>query len=160
MSKTAEERRRRLEGLAEPRERDLPARRPSASAEPSEEHDSIVAFFGGAVRKGLWEPAERITVNAIFGGAELDFREAEMLEGVTEVQVFALFGGVEIKVPNDIDVECSGSGIFGGFSHHAQRSDEEAAPLLRIRGTAVFGGVEVKAPKPKRWRPWDRNSDD
>ena len=45
-----------------------------------------------------------------------------------------------------------GQGIFGGFSHHAQRADEEDPPLLRITGIAIFGAVEVKQkPLRKRW---------
>jgi hypothetical protein len=53
-------------------------------------------------------------------------------------------GGVEIIVPDDIDVETEGTGIMGGFEHFAHTSDDPDAPLLRITGFAIMGGVEIK----------------
>lgn len=149
----SEERKRELDELARRESDSLPvARDRTAPVHPDDDHDTVFSLFGGASRKGNWEPPSRLSVFSLFGGVELDFREADMLEGVTEVQIFCMFGGIGIKVPPDIDVETRGQGIFGGFSHHAQRSDEEGAPLLRITGLALFAGVEVKQkPLRKRW---------
>lgn len=148
MSKPLQDDRPRAQRLGPPRERPRPAPRPAerAGLAAVEDRESIVALFSGAVRKGAWEPPERLAVYAIFGGVLLDFRDADLLEGTTEVVILALFGGVEIRVPDDIDVECRGTGIFGGFGHTVQRAGDEGAPLLRISGTAIFGGVEVKTP--------------
>jgi Cell wall-active antibiotics response LiaF, C-terminal len=149
MSKPLQDDRPRPDDLRPPREHPLPAARLAerAGLAAAEDHESIVALFSGAARKGAWEPPERLSVYAIFGGVLLDFRDADLLEGTTEVVILALFGGVEIRVPDDIDVECRGSGVFGGFSHSVQRSGNEGAPLLRISGAAIFGGVEVKTPE-------------
>jgi len=100
--------------------------------------------MGGAFRKGNWEPAEHVRIFALMGGVDLDFREASLLEGVTEVEVLALMGGVRIILPRDIDVEAQGSGFMGGFEHIVHRSGSPGAPLVRIRGLAVMGGVEIK----------------
>ena len=44
-------------------------------------------------------------------------------------------------------------GIFGGFSHHTQRADEDDAPRLRVTGVSIFGGVGIKTkPRKRRWR--------
>lgn len=152
----SEDRRRQLDELARRESDSLPvargARGEAAPVHPDDDHETVFSIFGGASRKGNWEPPSRLSVFCLFGGAELDFREADMLEGVTEVQIFCLFGGAGIKVPPDIDVETRGQGIFGGFSHHAQRADEDDAPRLRITGLALFGGVEVKQkPLRRRW---------
>ena len=122
-----------------------PAMRPTAAVDLPEETERIVAIMGGAERKGHWEPAAQISVFAFWGGAKLDFREAELLEGETVLNVFALMGGVTILVPRDIDVEVEGSGIMGGFTHLSQRADDDNAPFLRVTGLAVMGGVEIKA---------------
>jgi hypothetical protein len=114
------------------------------------ESETLVALLGGSVRKGAWEPRERIRVFALMGGAELDFREAVMLEGITEVWVFALMGGVNILAPPDLNVHVRGTGLMGGFTELSHRADDPDAPVLRVRGVAVMGGVDVKIRAEKR----------
>ncbi len=139
--------------LAEPARRpSVPAPAPSAApAVPSEygaaddpDSERIVAILGGVSRKGSWQPCERLEVFAFLGGVELDFREAELVHDVIEVEVGALLGGVEIKVPPDINVDVEGTAFLGGFEQNAGSSSDPDAPLLRITGWAILGGVEVK----------------
>ena len=103
-----------------------------------------MAIMGSAVRKGAWEPAEMVQVISIMGGVYLDFRDAVMLDGVTEVDIRTIMGGVKIIVPDDIDVETEGMGIMGGFEHLSHTSEHPDAALLRITGFAIMGGVEIK----------------
>lgn len=112
-----------------------------------EERERLIALLSGVERKGSWEPPARLSVLAIWGGAKLDFCEADLLEGETVVDILAVMGGVEIWVPKDIDVEVNGTAIMGGFTHLAQEAPDPDAPLLRINGFAVMGGVEVKVRK-------------
>jgi hypothetical protein len=104
----------------------------------------VFACMGGSVRKGPWEPPETLYTLALMGGVELDFREAALLEGMTEVAVLAVMGGVKIVVPDDVDVEVNGIGIMGGFEHVSRHVPGEDRPLIRIKGLALMGGVEVK----------------
>ena len=108
----------------------------------------IVAVMSGAIRKGQWEPAGRFRVLAVMGGVELDFRDADMLDGTTEINVLAIMGGCNIIVPPDVAVDVNGLGFMGGFTHLRHRPVEEDAPVIRIKGLAVMGGVEVKV-KPR-----------
>ena len=127
--------------------------RAAADLELEAEKGSVVAVLGGSARKGSWEPPARLRVLAVMGGVELDFREADLYEGETVVDVLAIMGGVSIIVPPDIDVEADGLGFMGGFGSLTQRADDAGAPLLRIVGTAVMGGVEIKVKKlPRRLR--------
>ncbi len=84
-------------------------------------------------------------VTAILGFFEIDLRGAAMAGDSATVEVFALFGGVEFKVPEDWDVLLNGTPILGMFSA-VRRSRDGSAPKkkLIIRGTAIMGGVEVK----------------
>jgi hypothetical protein len=108
----------------------------------------VMGIMGGSARRGRWVPARRIGAVGIMGGVELDFREAALPPGVTEVHAFAFWGGVEILVPPHVRLECSGIGIMGGFEARDQAElsrapDDPAAPTLRITGVALMGGVEV-----------------
>lgn len=110
-----------------------------------------VAIFGGATRKGHWTVAEQYTALAVFGGVELDFRDATFTAAETTVYANCLFGGIEITVPDDVVVHVSGVPIFGGFDHGngGPESYPPNAPVMHVKGLAIFGGVEVKR-KPRK----------
>ncbi len=153
--RTLEENRR--QALAEPpRAPQTPAvSAPSAALrprDPQEDYDDtgfVVACLGGSLRNGPWEPPDTLYSLAFMGGVDLDFREAALLEGRTDVVVLAFMGGIKITVPDDIDVEVNGFGFMGAFEHVSHHSPEPGRPLLRIRGVAIMGGVSVKV-KPAR----------
>jgi hypothetical protein len=132
----------------------MPAREPAphSPAVPSDRRDGqiLAAVMGGVTRKGRWTPARHTRLLAVMGGAELDFREAELAAGTTEISIVAIMGGAEIIVPPGLAVECEGIGIMGGFEHHAgdNRAAGENAPRLRITGVALMGGVDVKVRLP------------
>ncbi len=128
-----------------PRPAAAPApRAPVAASSSDEETGFVFAMMGGSIRKGPWEPPETLYALAVMGGIELDFREAALLEGVTEVQILALMGGAKITIPDDVDVEVNGIGFMGGFDHVSHHGPGEDRPLIRIKGLAVMGGVSVK----------------
>lgn len=110
----------------------------------------VAGILGGSMRRGRWTPARRVTAIATMGGVELDFREAALGPGVTEVHAFAFWGGVQIVAPPHVRVECSGLGILGGFDHRddSRSVAEPDAAVLRITGLAVMGGVEVVVRRP------------
>jgi hypothetical protein len=104
-----------------------------------------MGVMGGTSKRGHWIAARHTATVAIMGGVELDFREAVLPPGVTDVYAVAFWGGVEIIVPPGLPVEVSGVGIMGGFDHnHTSPVDPGIeGPILRISGVAVMGGVEV-----------------
>ena len=111
---------------------------------------TLLAIMSGTERKGQWLTPRKLRVWAVMGGAELDFREARLPAGVTEVQVFAMMGGVEIIVPPGLAVDVAGSAIMGGFEH-LQRTPVQAdpdRPLLRVHGFAMMGGVSIETRLP------------
>ncbi|MGE0159484.1 MAG: DUF1707 domain-containing protein [Gemmatimonadales bacterium] len=104
-----------------------------------------VAILGGSRRVGRWTPARVNNAIAVCGGVELDFREAIMPPGVTELKIFAMWGGVDVIVPPGMNVECHGVGIMGGFDHAPDTiaAPDPMAPTLRVSGVALMGGVHV-----------------
>ena len=105
-----------------------------------------LAFMSGMNRKGRWFPAQRHVGAALMGGIVLDFREAELEPGTTEVSLWVLWGGVDIVVPPDLDVEVEGFAIMGGLRELSQHPAplETQTRRLRIRARVLMGGVDVK----------------
>lgn len=88
------------------------------------------------------------------GGVTLDLREADLIEGTTTIRCFAFWGGIQILVPPDVDLDTGGAGILGGFDHVDYTAPEgDDVPLVRIEGVAVMGGVGIRVKereKPRR----------
>ncbi len=110
----------------------------------------MVAALGGVERTGRWIPARQNYAVAVMGGINLDFREALLPPGETEVWIFTVMGGADIIVPPGLTVECDGVAILGGFEHRedAVLNPDPDAPVLRVRGLSVLGGVDVSTRYP------------
>ena len=113
-----------------------------------------IAIMSGARRKGWWVLPRSYVAVAIMGGVELDLREASFSEPEVTLHAYTLMGGIQITVPDDIEVDVSGFACMGGFDHHASGPGVPGAPRVRVIGCAVMGGVEVKR-KPLRQRHRD-----
>jgi hypothetical protein len=122
------------------------------TAGATEAPDWHVAVFGGVTRTGRWRVRRKINSVALFGGVDLDLREA-VFEGTTvEMSGFWCFGGLDIKVPEGIEVRDQTVGIFGGTDVRDVGEPLPGAPTLVIKGAALFGGVSVRGPKPEKRR--------
>jgi len=82
------------------------------------------------------------------GGIELDLREAQFSEPEVTIHAYTVMGGIEITVPEDIDVDVSGIAFMGGFDHNASGPGVPGAPRLRVIGFALMGGVDVRRKPP------------
>src|SRR5918996_1607990 len=99
------------------------------------------AVFGGIARRGQWVVPSEMRVKAVFGGADLDLREARLETDDVVMDVKAVFGGVNIILPDDVIAVVEGTGMFGGFDDQAAtRQPPPGSPVVRITGKAVFGG--------------------
>ena len=54
------------------------------------------------------------------------------------------FGGIDILVPDNINVKINSNSIFGGVSDKNHRSSVPGAVTLYINATCMFGGVDIK----------------
>lgn len=132
-----------------------PARRGDFTIEPSgatESPDWQVAVFGGVTRTGRWRVRRKINSVALFGGVDLDLREAIFEAPTVQMSGFWCFGGLDVKVPEGIEVRDQTVGIFGGTDIRDLGDPLPGAPTLIIRGASLFGGVSVRGPKPEKKR--------
>jgi Domain of unknown function (DUF1707) len=103
-----------------------------------------IAIFGGAERRGRWRVPRRSFVLTLFGGSDLDLRHAEIDADVVTIWVLAVFGGADVYVPEGVEVDAGGFGLFGGVDEHGRDAPPRpGAPLVRVRSLALFGGADV-----------------
>lgn len=118
----------------------------TALAPADQEREAAFAIFGGIDRRGAWTVPRRMRVVALFGGANLDLREARFPAGVIDIHVTAVMGGINIVVPPGLAVQMHGSAIMGGFAdvNRAPANPDPDAPLLRVHGLTMMGGVNIE----------------
>ena len=117
----------------------------------------VVSILGGHDERGRWRVAPRVTVLNLLGGSDIDLNDAELSGSVTELNIYSILGGCELRVPHGVNVEVSGFALLGG--HEVKLDDETAspgAPTIRLRLVSILGGTEVaRGRKPtlaERWR--------
>jgi predicted membrane protein len=104
---------------------------------------NAVAVMGGVQRANNSAGFMGGDLTAIMGGCELDLTRAKLKGGEAVVTVLALWGGVEIRVPEDWSVIGKVVPIMGAFEDKT-RPPRESSQRLVVKGMALMGGVEVK----------------
>jgi len=80
---------------------------------------------------------------AIMGGCEIDLRRATIAQGEAVLDVFAFWGGIEVRVPEEWEVVNRVNAFLGG-SDNKTMVTPSARQRLVVTGTVIMGGVEVK----------------
>lgn len=110
----------------------------------TDDYSSLFAAFGGVERRNTSESFAGADLTAIFGGAELDLRDAAVADPPAHVNAVALFGGAEVIVPREWNVSMDVLPILGGATDDRPRRDEQHEAVdLEVTGFAAFGGVTV-----------------
>jgi predicted membrane protein len=105
---------------------------------------SSFSMLGGTEHRCKSQDFQGGDATAILGGCKIDLRQAAIKSGEALLDVFAMWGGVEIIVPRSWSIVIKGAPILGGFEDKTDSPREEGAPRLIVRGTAIMGGVEIK----------------
>jgi hypothetical protein len=114
------------------------------SASDTGDRVSSFSMFSGTEIASHSTSFEGGNVGAIFGGTEIDLRDAVPSEDAS-LDVFVAFGGVEVRVPEGWRVDMNGLPLFGGFENVTTKETLSGdAPSLDVHGTALFGGIEIK----------------
>ncbi len=108
---------------------------------------SDFAFMGGVHRVVENSDYRGGDATAVMGAVELDLRGATIAGPPAVLDVFALWGGIEVTVPPEWKVEIQVTPILGGVEKKARtavRDAEGPEQVLVVRGTALMGGIEIK----------------
>ncbi len=114
----------------------------------ADDHVDVVAIFSGNDKIITSNNFEGGNVTAVFGGTKLNFGKAEMAKGENIIDIFTMFGGTEIIVPDDWNVIIKGLPLFGGFEDSRHKLPVEQLSTdryLLIKGFVMFGGIEIKS---------------
>jgi len=82
-------------------------------------------------------------INAIMGSALLDLRNAYISEDVV-TNCSAIFGGITISVPDNVNVSVSCIPIFGGIDNRMAKRNIPDAPTIYVNATCMFGGIDIR----------------
>jgi hypothetical protein len=105
----------------------------------------LVSVMSGHDRKGRWRVGRHLKVINIMGGSSLDLNDAELTSEYTEITMFSLMGGGEIRVPDGINVEISDFAFMGGNDAKiGEYQPDPGGPTLHIRMISIMGGSDVK----------------
>ncbi len=107
--------------------------------------ENVFCIFTGEEVKCDGKVFRGAELNAIFGGIDYDLRGA-IIEPDCAIKATAIFGGIDIIVPENVKVRVKSTGIFGGTSNKARRPDDGAENVvtLYVSSLALFGGVDIK----------------
>jgi hypothetical protein len=102
-------------------------------------------IFGGGKEQVTSQDFQGGEVSAIFGGTELDLRDAGLSEDGAVLDVTVVCGGIQLRVPRDWTVTVQVTTLIGGVdTKRSQPRPEDARGELTISGAIVCGGVEVR----------------
>lgn len=107
-------------------------------------YTSAFAAFGGVEKRNTSRTFSGGDLIAVFGGTELDLRDAGIGATPATIDAIALFGGVDVVVPRDWNVRMDVVPLFGGATDdrpRRERTHEETD--LVVTGVAAFGAVSI-----------------
>lgn len=111
----------------------------------NEDDLGLFTMFSGLNRRIESQEFRGGRASVIFGGVDLDFTGAQLAGGEATVELTAIFGGMDVRVPRSWKVEVNGNAILGGVEDkHRSEIEEENPPKLYIRATAILGGIDIK----------------
>lgn len=107
--------------------------------------DSYTAMFSSHKLNFKKKEFNGTNLNSIFGGIKLDLRDS-IISGDVVINATSIFGGIDIYVPDNYNVEVKSNSIFGGVSNDKKYNDslDDDSNTIYINASCVFGGVEIK----------------
>jgi predicted membrane protein len=122
-------------------------RRSSAARLSGSKEDDLDAFaiFAGLNRRIESQSFRGGKATAILGGIELDLTQVRLAEPKAGLDLTAIMGGIDVKVPRHIRVELDGNPVLGGVENkHNYAPGSGPEQTLSIKATAILGGIDIK----------------
>jgi hypothetical protein len=112
----------------------------------------VISIMSGHERRGRWRIGPRCTVLNFMGGSEIDLNDGELADRVTQLNVYSIMGGAEVRVPHGVEVQLTNFALMGG--NGVKLGDEvtpPGGPVIRIRLVSIMGGTGVlRGRKPRK----------
>jgi predicted membrane protein len=122
-------------------------RRSSAARLSGSQEEDLDAFaiFAGLNRRIESQSFRGGKATALMGGIELDLTQARLAEPKVSLELTAIMGGINLRVPRHIRVELHGNPVLGGIENkHSYSPGTGTEQTLSLKATAILGGIEIK----------------
>ena len=115
------------------------------STKSSIDYIDDVSIFGGGENYITSQNFKGGRITAFFGGSTYILKDAKLADGVNKIDIFTMFGGSKLIVPNDWKVKVEVVSIFGGYNDKRRtiNTDINDNKELVIKGIVIFGGGEI-----------------
>ena len=115
-----------------------------SAVEATDSAEVCCAFLGGVERRNRSADFRGGSATAFMGSVELDLTEADMADETAVIRVLAMWGGIEIRVPEAWALEVRVTPIMGGVEDKTRGGAELPTKRLVVEGTVLMAGIEVR----------------
>jgi len=113
----------------------------------SEDFLQIDSVFGSVQKNIISKDFKGGEINVVFGGAEINLSQSDILEKAT-LEINTVFGGTKLIVPANWEIKSELTAVLGGVEdkRFIQRELTSASnKILILKGSVVFGGIEIRS---------------
>lgn len=118
----------------------------SDSTESDEDYMDVNSVFGSAEKRYFSKNFKGGNITCVFGGGKINLSQADIQDSAV-LNVSINFGGAEIIVPSNWQVQNEMNALFGGIEDKRQvcRNTDDATKILILRGNVFCGGIELRS---------------
>jgi hypothetical protein len=111
-----------------------------------DDYIDAVSVFGGVKKTILSKDFKGGEIVNIFGGAELDFTQAD-INGRVIIDITQIFGGTKIIVPSHWQVVSDLAAVFAAIDDKRMKmtATPNSEKILVLKGVSIFAGVDVRS---------------
>ena len=102
-----------------------------------------VASFSENKIKLTGDEFKNANLDSTFGSIKFDISQCNIDEDKI-IKISAIFAGVEVIVPQNVDVKVKSTNIFGGTSNKIKEKKSNEKHTIYIESFAMFGGVTIR----------------
>lgn len=110
-------------------------------AKTSKNNQEYCATFGEQRLDFSNQNFEGCELTAVFGSIKCDLKNSKITKDVV-ITGTSIFGGIDIILPEDVNVKITSTPIFGGVSNKFVNNTSKNT--VYINATCIFGGVDIK----------------
>lgn len=103
----------------------------------------LSTIFGGGEYTVSSKDFKGGKIDVVFGGIEVDLRDAEIQGDSAVVVASAVFGSVEMRVPSRWEVVVQGTPVLASIENKTVTPGEVSKRLV-VKASVVFGSIEVR----------------
>ena len=89
------------------------------------------------------KPHQNIYDGKLYTGGILDLSKAYLNEETT-ITISTLFGGVDLYLPDDVNIQIQSSNFLGGVDLHKRENKIENTKVIYLNARCIFGGINIK----------------